>query len=125
METEIDLKKIGLYLIIPSILSAILLYEKGAFILIGLVQFFVGLIQVLISVIKTLIYTFNSSPFPAELKFYWLGVLLYFVIGALGAGAMAYLEIGEELITPIALVYFTLAWTIALYHFRHIMLLKI
>lgn len=125
METEIDLKKVGLYLIIPSVLSAILLYEKGFFILIGIVQFLVGLIQVLISIIKTIVYAFNSSPFPAELKFYWLGVLLYFVIGFLGAGAMAYLEIGEEIITPIALVYFTFAWTLALYHFRHIMLLKI
>ncbi len=124
METEIDLKKIGLYLIIPSVLSALLLYANGLFVLVGVVQFLVGLIQVLISIVKTLVYVFNSSPFPAELKYYWLGVLLYFVIGGLGAGAMAYLEIGEEIVTEIALMYFALAWTLALYHFRHIMLLK-
>jgi len=125
METEIDLKKAGIYLMIPLILSLILMAEQGAFIIIGIIQFFVGLIQVLIAFVKTIIYAFNKSTFPEVLKYYWIAVLIYFVAGALGALALNYLEIDEEIITKVALIYFTLAWTIALYHFKHIMLLKI
>lgn len=125
METEIDLKKMGVYLIIPFVLSLLLLIEPGAFIIIGIVQFFVGLIQVTVALIKTIVYAFNKSSFPAVLKYYWIAVTVYFVMGMLGAFALDYLEIEKELITKVALIYFTLAWTIALYHFKHIMLLKL
>jgi len=125
METEIDLKKVGLYLIIPFILSTLLLIANGSFVFIAVIQFLVGLVQVFISIVKTLVYAFNSSKFPIELKFYWLAVLLYFVLGGLGTGILNYLEIDSEVIADLGLIYFALAWTIALYHFKHIMPLKI
>lgn len=125
METAIDLKKLGAYLIIPFVLSLLLITEPGAFIIIGIVQFFVGLIQVTVALIKTIVYAFNKSSFPEVLKYYWIAVSVYFIAGIIGVFILEYLEIEKELVTKIALVYFALAWTIALYHFKHIMLLKL
>lgn len=125
METQIDIKKVGIYLIIPLLVSLALMLEKGTFVLIGLIQFFIGIIQVLVAIVKTLVYSFNKEIFPQELKFYWIAVLIYFVGGSIGALALNYLEIDEEIVLKIGLIYFSLAWSIAVYHFKHIMLLKI
>lgn len=125
MGTEIDLKKVGMYLIIPLVVSVALMIEKGTFVLIGLVQFFIGIIQVLVAIVKTLVYSFNKEVFPQVLKFYWIAVLVYFVGGSIGGLALNYLEIDEEIILKVGLIYFSLAWSIAVYHFKHIMLLKL
>jgi len=125
METQIDLKKLGVYLIIPLIVSLALMVEQGTFVLIGVVEFFIGAIQVLVAFVKTIIYLFNKEVFPQVLKFYWIAVLIYFVVGSIGALALNYLEIDEEIVLKVGLIYFSLAWSIAVYHFKHIMLLKL
>ncbi len=121
METQMDLKKAGLYLLIPVIVCLILFIEKSTFVLIGLVQFFVGVVQVFIAFIKTLYCFGRKEPFPMVLKYYWLMVLVYFVIGFFGGIVMNYLEIENDLYFDIAMVYLSLAWVIAVYSFKHIL----
>lgn len=124
METEITFKKTIGYGLLPLCFSVLVLFIRDSFFLIGIAQFFVGGIQLLIAVVKTLFYGFSKEAFPYVLKFYWAAVLIYCIIGFIGAAILEYLEIDHELLMNIGLIYLVSAWTIAVYHFKHIMLLK-
>lgn len=125
MNAEIDLKTVGVYLILPILISTVLLMERGSFIIIAIVQLLLMVIQVLIALIKTIIYAFNNGPFPEVLKQYWFVIVIYILCGVVGGLALHYLELDEEVITDAALIHFALAWVVILYHFKHIILLKI
>ena len=122
METQMDLKKASLYLLIPVIVCLILFVERSTFVLIGLVQFIVGAVQMFISFIKSLSSLYHKKSLPQVLKHYWFMVYVYFIVGALGYIFMNYLEVKSDLCFDIAMVYLSLAWVIAIYHLKHIML---
>lgn len=125
MNTEIDLKTLGIYSIMPIIISAVLLMEKGSFIIIAMVQLLLVMIQVLIALIKSIVYAVSNVSFPVVLKNYWLALVIYILCGVMGGLILNYLEVEEEIITNTALVHFALAWAVILYHIKHVIPLKI
>lgn len=124
METQINFRAVIGYCILPVLFSLLVLFVRDSFFLIGIVQFFVGCLQVLIAIVKTLFFAFGKEAFPSVLRYYWIVVFIYFITGFVGALMLNYLDIDHELYVTVGLIYLVSAWGIAVYHFKHIMLLK-
>ena len=85
-----------------------LLIDKGLFIMIWLVQFFIGCWQI-ISAFATSVNSNHGNPIRTKMiRIYWAAVLVYFVI--LAALLFALPEI-------IGITWFFTAWLIAIYYY--------
>jgi hypothetical protein len=97
-------------LLSAAILLAVsaLLIDKGVFILIWVVQFFMGCWQLISAIITSVDNNHGNDARTKTVRFYWLVVLIYFV-----AFIPLYI-LGVELI---ACIWFFSAWIIAIYYY--------
>ena len=125
MKTTISLKQIKNYVLIAVTTGLLFSVFKVLFALVGYIQFFVGVAQVFIALLKTIMIYAKHRSVPLPLKHYWITVGIYFVIMALGGFVINWLNCSNDILSTIGLFYLGLAWGIAVYHFKHILFLKI
>lgn len=125
MNANINLKQIKKYVLIAVAVGLLFSVFKVLFAFVGYLQFFVGVAQVFIALLKTIIIYAIHHSVPLPLKYYWATVGIYFVMMALGGFVINWLNCSNDILSTIGLFYLGLAWGIAVYHFKHILFLKI
>ena len=125
MNTTINFKQIKNYVLIAVVVGLLFSVFKVLFALVGYLQFFVGVVQVFIALLKTIIIYAKHRSVPLPLKYYWATVGIYFVIMALGGFVVNWLNCSNDITSIIFLFYLGVAWGIAVYHFKHILFLKL
>ena len=125
MKTTINLKQIKNYVLIAVTTGLLFSVFKVLFALVGYIQFFVGVAQVFIALLKTIIMYAKHRSVPLPLKHYWITVAIYFVLMVFGGYALHWFNSSNDILSNIGLFYLGLAWGIAVYHFKHILFLKI
>lgn len=126
MKYSITLKQFNTYLLFPIVVIIATFIEVNIYLPIGFLEYWIGIIQLVWSLILTIYIIYKKAVFPNELKFYWKLVVIYFLVIIVFIGIwILFKSENDPVIFKILFCYSLLAIPIAIYHFKHIMFLKI